>query len=212
MHPTIDELLAFRDSEADPATASHVEGCPRCLKSLDEIRAVADGLRSLPELRPPTDRWPELRRSVAARRRRTLGARAVGAAASVALALTLGSAFLAHRASQDPAAELVPEPTPGEQIEAVTAELVATSRQLELILEQRTRRPRVVTARRAAAVALLEDRLAVVDAAIATTSRSTEPEPNAGLWLHRVQLLDALVTVTGPSPGSSDVQHAVLGY
>ena len=212
MHPTIDELLAFRDREADPATASHVEGCPRCLERLDDILAVAGGLRELPEIQPPADGWPRLERSIAALRWRRVWARAIAAAAAVVLTLALGSVFLGHRTERAPAVELVEVSAPGDQLEAVTAELVAASRELEQILERRSRRPRVITARRAAAVALLEDRLAVVDAAIATSSHSTEPDPTAGLWLHRVQLLDALVDVTGPTPASSDVQHAVLGY
>jgi hypothetical protein len=73
-------------------------------------------------------------------------------------------------------------------------QLSNASRELEWVLRDGSLRSPVLSPRQAAMIVELEDRIALVDLAIAQ-SRETEPDVRAvALWSDRVELLDALVT------------------
>lgn len=183
IHCTMDELLAIRDGQGSQGALRHLDECDECCHELELLHQRVAALRALPSLRPPRDRWSEVRDEVLAQRararRRFGGWLTAAAAASVALAIGLGGLVT-------PAAQ---EPDP-------LAELVSEAQMLERAL--RTMRPetRVLTGRIAGAVAALEDRLELLDVRFeqARVQRLSR-EKVIVLWQERVGLMDALVNV-----------------
>ncbi len=183
IHCTMDELLAIRDGQGSQGALRHLDECDECCHELELLHQRVAALKALPSLRPPRDRWSEVRDEVMAQRarmrRRFGGWLTAAAAASVALAIGLGGLVT-------PAAQ---EPDP-------LAELVSEAQMLEQAL--RTMRPetRVLTGRIAGAVATLEDRLELLDVRFerARVQRLSR-EKVIVLWQERVGLMDALVNV-----------------
>jgi hypothetical protein len=58
MHPSLTELLAFRDGEAAQGVADHLRSCERCTNELERLRLLTAKLKALPECKPPRDLWP----------------------------------------------------------------------------------------------------------------------------------------------------------
>ena len=183
IHCTMDELLAIRDGQGSQGALRHLDECDECCNELELLHQRVAALRALPSLRPPRDRWSVVRDEVLAQRararRRFGGWLTAAAAASVALAIGLGSLVT-------PAAQ---EPDP-------LSELVSEAQMLERALRAMRPETRVLTGRIAGAVAALEDQLELLDVRFerARVQRLSR-EKVIVLWQERVGLMDALVNV-----------------
>jgi anti-sigma factor RsiW len=185
MHASLSELLELRDGASLPEVAAHLAGCPTCAAELERLRDVRDALRALPADPPDRDLWPAVlagARAQASRRRW----RRVGWAAAVLAAVVTVVAGVRGTV------ETIREARAAREAHALMAE----SEQLEVQLRSLQRRDRVMSGLEANMVAELEDRLAVVDARLASAPRGdTSDEQTIDLWGERVRLLDALVDV-----------------
>lgn len=182
-HCTIGELLEIRDGEGTAQARVHVEACNACRNELDRVHQRSAALRALPSLTPPRDRWPVVRGTFLAERRRVrwrwLSMGGLAAAAALVLAVGLRGG---------PAPEATVAPPPG--LEA----WVQRSRDLENALQDVGYEGRVLNGLAATAIADLEDRIAVIDAGIAGVQAGVVPARELeSLWRQRVTLLDALV-------------------
>lgn len=181
MHCTMDDLLALRAGEASAWARQHVEGCGVCRAELDALYQRVAQLKALPALRPARDRWPVVRERVRgerSRRRRTWGAWSLAAAAALAGVLLLR-----------PSAN---------GLHAELAEAKQRSATLENELQRYDLEGRVLSGRAAALVAELEDRIAVIDGALARRGSTTPLGQDADLvklWRQRVDLMRDLVSV-----------------
>lgn len=203
MHPKLNELLALRDGDGAADTARHVEQCENCRTELEELRATARALNDLPSFGAPDEAWPGIRRRIVAHRRRAtrlrfgLVAASLVAVAAVTLVVRFGVV------DNDPIPPGIGEPR------VAVEHLSSASRELELVLQDPSLQSRVLSPGRAAMIVELEDRIALVDIALA---QHTEQEPDGRavvLWSDRVELLDALVTARGGEARESGVVHAV---
>src|SRR5919198_3456314 len=87
MHCTMDDLLALQAGEASAWARSHAEACAVCRAELEALYQRIAQLKALPVRRPPRDRWPVVRETVLAgrkRRREHWGIWSIAAAAAVA--------------------------------------------------------------------------------------------------------------------------------
>lgn len=178
LHCSLEDLLAIRDGEGSAAARRHLESCPECRSEYELVHQRVAALRALPALSPPRDRWPAVRAAlVAARRRRLVGLASLAAAA-------LGGLLVAH----------FTVPKRGEQaVEQVTLEeLISQSQALEEVLRSLDPGGRVLNGRAAAAIAELEDRIAILDAWL---GEIRDPSAARQLWEERVRLMDELVKV-----------------
>jgi hypothetical protein len=205
MHPNLDELLALRDGDGSAETAQHVAHCARCSHELDELCAAAAALRALPRVGVDRDPWPDIRRRVVTRRRRALTVRIGAVAASVLAAVT---AVVLTQSGDQPAR--LEAGAAGAR--AAVTELEAASRGLEATLRDPALQYQVLSPRRAAVIADLEDRIAVVDMALVERSADWSTAQNIALWSHRVELLDALVAARTGSEDDNGVGYAVFHY
>lgn len=182
MHASSEDLLRLRDGDADAGTKAHVQSCAECRAELERIEALRERLRSLPEVAPPEDRWPAVRRRMHERR---LGGRApliagLAAAASVVLAVT----FLVRM-------ELPGDGSPGLAAQAPDS-VQSQSRQLERELRA-VGDPAVMNGAEASLIAEIEDRIALVDLQLA--SGDMDGEAARQLWERRVELLMDLKSI-----------------
>jgi hypothetical protein len=149
-------------------------------------------LKALPTLRPGRDRWPETKARFQAdrRRRRTRVAGLVGlaAAASVALALTVGQISEPGMANPQPVIRV------GE-----LSQVMERSQLLESALNDYNPEGRVLDGGTARIAGELEDRIARLDRELEMAElqsrQQTTNEDLLRLWRERVGLLDALVDV-----------------
>ena len=89
-HLTMSELIALRDNEGTAVAHEHLSVCDICSTEFEGLHQRVAALKSLPEVRPPRDRWDAVRSEIVAERRRTrrwIGLSGVAAAAVVALAI-----------------------------------------------------------------------------------------------------------------------------
>ncbi|MDH3366937.1 MAG: hypothetical protein OEO17_03760 [Gemmatimonadota bacterium] len=182
-HCTISELLEVRDGEGTATARAHVEQCEACGAELDRLHQRVAALRALPRHSPPRDRWPAVREAfVSARRRRRWSYTSwAGLAAAAGLVLFVG-------------VNTPPRPAVAASAPEEIASLVEESQQLERVLHSYNRQGRVVNGVTAAAIAELEDRIAVVDVGIDRAQLQAAPhEAVADLWRRRVTLMDRLV-------------------
>lgn len=205
MHPNLDDLLALRDGNGPAEAARHVKQCTQCSDELEELRSAASALRALPAVGTDRDVWPEIRRRVVGRRRRTLALRIGSAAASI---VAVVATVVLVRSPDSPTSREAA--TAGAQI--AIDELAAASRGLEAVLRDPALRRRVLSPRRAAVIVDLEDRIAALDMAMADQPMDWGVERNVALWSHRVELLDALVTARTVTLGEEGVGYAVFQY
>jgi hypothetical protein len=206
MHATTEQLLSLRDGQPVEAdAAAHVAGCASCNQALAGLERVRTGLRSLPELDPPTGAWSAVtaRNPVAAapaapaHRYRILAAgMAAGFALAVALLVNLGRAPETEegpvRGSTTDLIAATPAPTSSVR-GVTTAELLETSRQLEAALRALPAAPQVTRARTALTIAELQDRIYEVDALLNDPRLDATGERT--LWEQRVRLMDTLMEV-----------------
>jgi hypothetical protein len=200
MHPNLDDLLALRDGDGPAGVARHVRECEACASRIEELRAAASALRALSAVAPVADHWPEIRRRAVAERRRRWMRRGAAVAASVLIAATAVVLTLPSRAPSGGAGA-------DSDARAVLGELEAASRGLEAVLRDPGLQQQVLSPRRAAVIVDLEDRIAMVDTAIADQPSTWGAEENVVLWSRRVELLDALVAAR-----VADIDHGGVGY
>ena len=189
MHPSGDELIAYKNGEACQAVESHLSSCPLCRQELDRLIRTAQALRDLPPLRPPSDPWPALKSQLEP----TAWSLRAGAVWAALLMILLTGSFLILR-KQPP-----PMESPGvlkerqamkEQLEP----LKARSRTLESALSAYRSRSPVLSGRTVGTMVYLEDGLAIVDLQLSLLqTQDAEPEKLLRLWQERVRLLSALV-------------------
>ena len=187
-HLTTEELLAMRDNEATGAARRHVEECSDCRRELESVFQVQARLRALPSLKPPRDRWPEIRAAAEAEARarsRRRWTAAVTLVAATVLLLIGGRAAVEQRAERLQRAAL----------DAYLTDLREQSQLLDADLRAVESRSRVLSAWRAETIVGVEDRLAELDDALA---RSTAPPLSIDvmeLWRERVELQGALINL-----------------
>ncbi len=182
-HCTMTELLEVRDGHGSAAARAHVGECAACRAELDRLHLRMAALKALPPLTPPRDRWPAVRAAVIASHRRRRVARVAWSvlAAAAVLVLAVGVRGLSNSSE---------EPTSVQQLEA----LVQESQRLEDVLRSVSVDGRVVSGLTAAAIADLEDRIAVIDASIGAAQAGPFSEDDLrDLWRERVTTMDALV-------------------
>jgi hypothetical protein len=187
-HLSMDALLSLRETGVEPGDAAarvHLEECPACQAELERLHQRVARLKALPALRPARDRWPQVAARVRAgrreRRMRIGGLLGLAAAASIALAISLGP----------PASR----PQAGNQ-EILQA--MERSQALENALSQYDPDGRVLDGRTAGIAEELEDRIARVDHELEMAElqeRQRGDDQLLKLWRERVGLLDALVDV-----------------
>lgn len=181
MHCTMDDLLALRAGEASVWARRHVAECATCQVALEALHQRAAQLKALPPLAPARDRWPAVRDLLRAERRgqrRRLVWSIAGVAAAAALAGILVGSGLGARNSAVLAAQLEQEKARSAAFEAQLQEYDAASR--------------VQNGREAALAAELEDRIAVIDGALARLGRDAG---SLNLWRQRADLLEQLYSV-----------------
>jgi hypothetical protein len=185
MHASLSELLALRDGASLPAAIAHVKQCRACAAELERLVELRDALRALPQQGPGRDLWPAIVEGARADALRRRWLRVGWAVAALALVITAVAGVRG-------AIEMVREARAAREAHA----LVAESEQLEVQLRRFERRDRVMSGLEASLVAELEDRLAVVDARLASAPRRNTPDDQTlNLWGERVRLLDALLDV-----------------
>ncbi len=182
-HCTLGELLEVRDGAGSAVARDHVERCDACRAEVDRLHQRVAAMRALPPQAPPRDRWPVVREAVltARRRRRWSYASWAGLAAAAGLVLFVGI--------NTPPRSAVTASAPDE-----IASLVQESQQLEQVLQSYSQPGRVVNGVTAAAIAELEDRIAMIDVGIDRAQvQAASYETVADLWRRRVTLMDRLV-------------------
>jgi anti-sigma factor RsiW len=191
------ELLELRDGEGSAWARTHVDECGECRAELERAHQRVAALKALPSYSPPRDRWPAVREELIRSRRRARWQRAAwGGLTAAAAAIAL---FVAGRG-------LIGPGTP-ELMAQEVSELQQESRQLEEVLYTVANERRVVKGVTVAVIVALEDRIAVIDAGIATIQRDegTVTIELRDLWRERVELIDQLVT-------THVTQVSYLGY
>ena len=187
-HLSMDALLSLRETGLEPGDAAarvHLQECATCQVELERLHQRVARLKALPALRPSRDRWPLVAVLVRAQRRqrrmRIGGLVGLAAAASIALAVSLGA----------PSGR--PETDNQEILQAMER-----SQALESALSQYDPDGRVLDGRTAGIAEELEDRIARVDQELEMTElqeRQHSDDQLLKLWRERVGLLDALVDV-----------------
>jgi hypothetical protein len=187
-HLTMEQLLSARDPVSSPGTQQangHLESCAACRAELDRLHQRTAQLKALPMLRPPRNRWPQVRAQLVARRRtRRMTVSGIGGfalAASVALFYLAGS--------------WTPSVGEAEAQEAI-ATAIAQSQVLENALGQYRPEHRVTDGRTALVISGLETEIAEVDRRLQLAEmRQRQDDAVLRLWRQRVGLMDALVSV-----------------
>jgi len=201
MHLRTEQLLALRDGEGPPEDRHHLRECPQCareVEALGELRAVLQGL---PALEPPAAAWPGI--LAEHRRRQRARQRLAWAAAAAALLVMAVTAGLLLRPTTTRSSAL-PAPRPAD-----LAELMAASRELEMVLRSPSLRSPVLRPAEAARIVALEDQLALVDTQLVAVQAGPSRERALALWSDRVELLDQLVRARGRYDGRGELQNAV---
>jgi hypothetical protein len=183
-HLTMTELLDLRDHEGTQAAERHVETCDGCAAEFERLHQRVAGLRALPALTPPRDRWTDVRETIESGRRRTVwrSTGIAGLAAAAMLALFVGVQSLTVGAIDAEASAQV-------QLQ----QLMDESQRLEGLLFAVEQEPRVMSGMTAATIAGLEDRIAMVDEGIAQAAGRSAPVTVEQLWRERVTLMGTLV-------------------
>ena len=186
IHCTMDELTAIRGGEGSPGAVEHLESCDDCTDEMERLHQRIAALKALPALKAPRERWSVVRDEVLAARSRKRSRLAtwmsLATAASVALAVGLTQLPLGTAADSQPEEEFV--------------RWVEESQSLEQALRGLRPETRVLTGRQASAIAVLEDRLSVINAQLGEARVLRLPRSDVMILLRqRVGLMDALVDV-----------------
>jgi hypothetical protein len=184
MHCTMDDLLALRAGEASVWARRHIEDCEACRGELDGLYQRVAALKALPALSPARDRWPVVRDTARARRRRRVGRWSL---AGLAAAAAVAGLLVVRPWSGD---------TSGYQDDI--ARIKEQSAALESQLYDLAPEGRVVSGREAALASLLEDQIAVIDGELGWMGLPEAAAPESqvlNLWRERVGLMQQLYTV-----------------
>ena len=183
-HPSLDELVAWRDGESAPDTGAHVDGCPQCRTAVAELGSLREHLRALPMAEPPAGGWTTVKTRLAEQRHSRRLARCGWAAAAAMVFFTMAVAVRGSIEAWEEA-----------KLNRETKGLVAESQRLESILRGADTSGRVTSARTALAIADLEERIELVDARLAAAQRERRSTRDVlDLWQQRVSLLDNLAS------------------
>ena len=202
MHPTVEQLLSYRDAPEDAFIATHLEQCRACVAELQALSRTRTALQGLPQLDAPNDAW--MRIQAAASAPVTSGTRSTKLRARTALAFALaaGVASMAvllvfRNANESPEVEPQSQATvPAIQQDNDLASLIAQSRDLDVLLQRLPERPRVERVSTAATLDTIEERIQWLDFQLSYAAAGELDETQARrLWRERVELMDSLVKV-----------------
>ena len=193
-------LSEYLDGELDAAEraacAAHLEACPRCAATLEDLREVVAGAALLPDVPPGRDLWPELERRLpprrpvaperdpgvvplASRRRVTLAVPQLIAAAIALVVLSAGSAwlFLSGPVPEATAPSMAMGPSAGEPAADGPAAYPAASARAvnDLETEFDRRRPQLDPE----TIRVVERNLAIIDGAIAEAREALASDPSS---------------------------------
>ncbi len=188
-HLSVEALVSLREPGTEPGDAAaqeHLDTCPQCQEELERLHQRVARLKALPPLRPTRDRWPRVAAQVRAdrQRHRTRLAGLVGLAAAASIGLAVGLGSLGGSLPAADAQEI--------------AQAVARSQALESALRQYDPESRVLDGHTARIAQELEDRIARVDRELEMAELLERRSGDAELlqlWRERVGLMDALVDV-----------------
>jgi len=201
----------------------HLEGCPECRLTLEELRQVAQRAAALEDSLPAENLWPgiaerlgaeapaeagvvDLGRQRTARRRVSLTLPQLAAAGVAVMLLSAGGAWLALSQSGAlggaTAAVPVSAVSGAEAIAVATADYDAAVAELQDILTERRGELDTVTVR------ILEENLAVIDEAIAEAQAALQDDPTnsylsahlaAAMWrkVHLLRRAAVIASATG---------------
>ena len=193
MHPTLEQLLAFRDGEEPEGVREHLSGCSECSAEIERLNGLVEQMRSLPAESPPRDLWPALRAQVQ-RERRTSWATIGAAAASVLLAASVITAVWVWHIRPGG-----PKPAPGLQQAAQPSDLqplISESQKLESVVRRASAGTPILSGKTAGTIANIEDSIAILDFKISLLKDTSEQHDQLKkLWQQRIRLLQALVQV-----------------
>ncbi|HEX4627644.1 MAG TPA: hypothetical protein VH137_02555 [Gemmatimonadales bacterium] len=183
IHCTMEDLVALQAGDAAVWARQHIDACVACRAELDALYQRVARLKALPAFRPARDRWPAVRATILAERRRHRGRWGMWSLAAAAALVGL----------------IVLRPIWFSRLDA--AELARVKQQsatLEQALGRYDPDGRVTSGRAAVLAAALEDRIAVIDGALARLG-PLEDQNRAStlmkLWQQRVNLMERLVRV-----------------
>ncbi len=179
MHCTMDDLEALQAGEASVWARRHITTCAACQAELEGLYQRIAQLKALPALRPPRDRWPAVKsalHSQRSRRRRTWGAWT----GSLALAASIAAVLLMQPGTQSTA-------------HAELSQVKRQSATLEDSLQRYDTDGRVLSGHAAAVVADLEDRISILDGALAQREQGAQDAELVQLWQERVGLMRELM-------------------
>ena len=181
MHCTMEDLLALRDGEGSVWARHHLADCAPCRAELDRLYQRVAGLRALPPLRSPRDRWEVVRDAVGAERARH---RWRWSGLGLAMAAALAGLLVARPLFQ------------GKAYADDLAQAKRQSADLEQALRTYDPDGRVMSGQVAELAARLEDLIASLDSRLAQTgSGSVRGSQLVDLWRERVDLMQRLVQV-----------------
>ncbi len=203
MHPSFDQLLSLRESDApEDHVAVHVRNCAECRATIESARGIAARLRELPMRVTPPDRWLAIRTAFLAQAaaRSSRRVRRPGWLLPAASAAIVLCAVLLTVSSHGPQQESTVRRLVASDVPNVAAPpqqlLVAESQRLEAMLATLPADTRVTRAGTAWTVANLEDRIRWVDYRLSLASEAgINPRQEDLLWRERVELLNSLVAV-----------------
>ena len=183
MHCTMDDLLALRAGEGSVWARAHAAACEACRAELEALYQRVAQLKALPARHPARDRWPAIRETVLAGRRRRRGRWGLWSLAAAAAVAGL----------------IVFRPFWSEQVAgAELARVKQESATLEEQLQRYDPDGLVTSGRAAALAAALEDRIAVIDGELGRLDPAEAQARSADLvklWQQRVDLMQQLVSV-----------------
>jgi len=192
MHPSLEELLDLRDGEGTPEAADHVRECDRCRREMERLSGISRELKMLEDSSPPRDLWPDVRESLQRSRGGLLWKRLGWGAAAV---LTLAAGICAAVFFSDSDGPGVPQHTGRAEL-AELPHLIRESQRLEHLVGLYEEQAPFLTGREAGVILAVEDRIAVLDAAIAREQGTGSSRRELSrLWGERVRLLDTLLAV-----------------
>lgn len=195
MHARLDDLLSLRDGGCvDPAVRAHVAHCAECSATLAATSALAERLRTLPQVPAAGPQaWPQLERRLESRgdalRRRVRLAPWAAAASVAALAL-----FASLRTTdRPPLPEVGSSPAQAGATGDAVAALQARSQALEAVLASLPARPAVERAGTSLPIETLEAQVQWLDHQITSTGANYPAPEEERLWRDRVEILNSLV-------------------
>jgi len=194
MHPTLEQLLAFRDGEEPEGVRDHLSGCAECAAELERLHGLVEKMRALSAEPPPKDLWPALRGQVQSERIKSWVAIGALAASVLVAASVMAAVWLWHVRGSGP------NPDSGAQQQAAQPSdiqpLISESQKLEGAIRHASAGTPVLSGKTAGAIANIEDSIAILDFKISLLKDSSEQHDQLKkLWQQRVRLLQALVQV-----------------